>query len=74
MTIASPIAIKEIILQVDASGAPVRLEYVRGRTKWETSPTSRHQITLREIGLSIRVQRCLPPPPPTVSRQAALAN
>ena len=45
--------IEELILQTDASGAPVRLEYVRGRMKWEASPASRHQKTLRRIERSI---------------------
>lgn len=54
MTIAHPLTIEAIILQVDASGAPVRLEYVRGRTKWEASPASRHQITIDRIRASLR--------------------
>jgi len=40
-------------LQTDASGAPVRLEYVRGRMKWEASPASRHQKALRRIERAI---------------------
>ncbi|GAB4123978.1 MAG: Uma2 family endonuclease [Roseiflexaceae bacterium] len=47
------IAIDEMILQIDASGAPVRFEYVRGRMKWEMSPASRHQLTIRQIERSI---------------------
>jgi Uma2 family endonuclease len=46
--------IAEIILQTDAAKAPVRLEYVRGRTKWESSPASRHQKTLQRIERSLR--------------------
>jgi Uma2 family endonuclease len=44
---------EEIILQTDASGAPVRLEYVRGRLKVEASPASRHQKTIDRIRLSL---------------------
>lgn len=43
----------EIILQADASGAPYRLEYVRGRLKVEASPAARHQKTLKRIKASI---------------------
>lgn len=46
--------IAELILRTDASGAPVRLEYVRGRTKWEASPSSRHQKALQRIERSLR--------------------
>ncbi|MGQ9547589.1 MAG: Uma2 family endonuclease [Roseiflexus sp.] len=46
--------IEELILQTDASGAPVRLEYVRGHTHWEASPSSRHQKMLRRIERSVR--------------------
>ncbi|PDV97974.1 Uma2 family endonuclease [Candidatus Chloroploca asiatica] len=46
--------IAEIIAQTDASKAPVRLEYVRGRMKWETSPASRHQKALQRIERSLR--------------------
>lgn len=45
--------IEDLILQTDASGAPVRLEYVRGRLKVEASPASRHQKTARRIERSI---------------------
>lgn len=45
---------EDIILQTDASGAPVRLEYVRGHMKWEASPASRHQMTAKEIEDSLR--------------------
>jgi hypothetical protein len=41
--------IEELILQTDAAGAPVRLEYVRGHLKWEASPASRHHKALRRI-------------------------
>lgn len=51
---ASTMSIEELILQTDASGAPVRLEYVRGRTPWEASPSSRHQKALQRIERSIR--------------------
>jgi Uma2 family endonuclease len=44
----------DIILQTDASGAPVRLEYVRGQARWEVSPASRHQKALQRIERSIR--------------------
>lgn len=43
----------DIILQTDASGAPVRLEYVRGRLKVEASPASRHQKTIDRIRISL---------------------
>lgn len=43
----------DLILQTDASGAPVRLEYVRGRMKWEASPASRHQKTVDRIRISL---------------------
>lgn len=43
----------EIIHQADASGAPYRLEYVRGRLKVEASPASRHQKILKRIEASI---------------------
>jgi hypothetical protein len=46
--------IEELILQTDAVGAPVRLEYVRGHLKWEASPASRHQKTLRRIERAIQ--------------------
>jgi Uma2 family endonuclease len=46
--------IEELILQTDASGAPVRLEYVRGHTRWEASPSSRHQKMLQRIERSVR--------------------
>lgn len=41
--------VEELILRTDASGAPVRLEYVRGRLKAEASPSSRHQRTVDRI-------------------------
>lgn len=44
----------DLILQTDATGAPVRLEYVRGRQKWEASPASRHQKIVRRLERSIR--------------------
>jgi Uma2 family endonuclease len=46
--------IEDMILQTDASGAPVRLEYVRGRMKWEASPASRHQLTAKAIEASLK--------------------
>jgi len=46
--------IEDLILQTDASGAPVRLEYVRGRLKVEASPASRHQMTAKAIESSLR--------------------
>ena len=45
---------EDLILQTDASGAPVRLEYVRGRMKWEASPASRHQKMAKAIEASLR--------------------
>ena len=51
MTITS---IEDVILQTDASGAPVRLEYVRGHMKWEASPASRHQKAAKAIEASLR--------------------
>ena len=42
------------ILEASASGAPYRLEYVRGRLKIEASPASRHQKTARRIERSLR--------------------
>jgi len=53
MAVSQALTVEDIILQTDAFGAPVRLEYVRGRTKWEASPASRHQKALRQIELSI---------------------
>jgi Uma2 family endonuclease len=44
----------DLIAQTDAVKAPVRLEYVRGRTKWEASPASRHQKALQRIERSLR--------------------
>ena len=46
--------IEDVILQTDASGAPIRLEYVRGRFKVEASPASRHQMTAKAIEESLR--------------------
>src|SRR5206468_11551981 len=46
---------EDLILQTDASGAPVRLEYVRGRLKVEASPASRHQKTAKAIEASLRL-------------------
>jgi Uma2 family endonuclease len=51
---STTIDIVEIIAQTDASKAPVRLEYVRGRTKWEASPASRHQKALQRVERSLR--------------------
>jgi Uma2 family endonuclease len=45
---------EDLILQTDASGAPVRLEYVRGRLKVEASPASLHQKTAKAIEASLR--------------------
>lgn len=45
--------IEELIMQTDAAKAPVRLEFVRGRMKWEASPASRHQKAVRRIERSI---------------------
>jgi Uma2 family endonuclease len=46
--------IEDVILQTDAAGAPVRLEYVRGRLKVEASPASRHQMTAKAIEASLQ--------------------
>src|SRR5215212_3704241 len=46
--------IEEMILQTDASGAPIRLEHVRGRLKVEASPALRHQKTAKAIETSLR--------------------
>lgn len=54
MAALTALDIEQLILQTDASGAPVRLEYVRGRQKWEASPASRHQKALQRIERSIR--------------------
>ncbi len=51
------LAVDSFILQTAASGAPVRLEYVRGRMKWEMSPASRHQMMVQRIERSIRPSR-----------------
>jgi Uma2 family endonuclease len=48
------ITTEDLILQTDASGAPVRLEYVRGRLKVEASPASLHQKTAKKIEASLR--------------------
>jgi Uma2 family endonuclease len=50
----STIDIAALIAQTDAAKAPVRLEYVRGRAKWEASPASRHQKALQRIERSLR--------------------
>lgn len=50
---ASTTSIEELIVQTAASGAPVRLEHVRGRLKVEESPASRHQKASRRIERSI---------------------
>lgn len=48
------IAIEELILQTEASGAPVRLEYVREELRWEASPALRHQHTVDAIRATIK--------------------
>jgi Uma2 family endonuclease len=48
------LSVDDMIFQIDASGAPVRFEYVRGRMKWEMSPASRHQMAIRHIERSVR--------------------
>jgi hypothetical protein len=50
----STIDIADLIAQTDAAKAPVRLEYVRGHTKWEASPASRHQKAVQRIERSLR--------------------
>jgi Uma2 family endonuclease len=54
MAVSQALTVEDIILQTDAFGAPVRLEYVRGRTKWEASPASRHQMTVDRIRESLK--------------------
>jgi len=54
MSATATIDIAEIIAWTDAAGAPVRLEYVRGRAKWEASPSSRHQKALQRSERSLR--------------------
>ncbi|MBC8160035.1 MAG: Uma2 family endonuclease [Roseiflexaceae bacterium] len=51
---STAVDMSDIILQADASGAPYRLEHVRGRLKVEASPASRHQMTAKEIEASLR--------------------
>lgn len=53
MSAQSTTTIEDMILQTDASGAPVRLEYVRGAMKWEASPAVRHQKTAKAIESSL---------------------
>lgn len=50
----STMSIEDLILRTDASDALVRLEYVRGRTRWEASPSRRHQKALQRIERSVR--------------------
>jgi len=50
----STLDLAELIALTDAAKAPVRLEYVRGRTKWEASPASRHQKVLQRIERALR--------------------
>lgn len=52
---------EDMILQTDASGAPVRLEYVRGRLKVEASPASRHQKTIDRIRSALKPIRSADP-------------
>lgn len=52
-TQSTTITTEDLILQTDASGAPIRLEYVRGRLKVEASPASRHQMTVDRIRESL---------------------
>lgn len=53
---AATIPVDELIMQMDASGIPVRLEYVRGQVKWEASPASRHQRLVDRIRASLQPQ------------------
>ncbi|MCG8347204.1 MAG: Uma2 family endonuclease [Chloroflexales bacterium] len=53
---SATIAVDDLILQMDASGIPVRMEYVRGRMKWEASPASRHQRLIDRIRATIQPQ------------------
>jgi Uma2 family endonuclease len=46
--------IEDIIVQTDASGAPVRLEYVHGRPHWELSPALTHQRIVDRIRATLR--------------------
>lgn len=54
MTITTATDVEATLLQMDASGAPVRLEWVRGRFKVEASPASRHQLTIDRIRATLR--------------------
>ena len=49
--------IEEIIFQTDASGAPIRLEYVRGHPRWELSPALTHQRIVDRIRATIRPEQ-----------------
>lgn len=53
---STAIAVDELILQMDASGIPVRVEFVRGRVKWEASPASRHQRLIDCIRATLQPQ------------------
>ena len=48
------VPIEDLILQTEALGAPVRLEYVRGELRWEASPALRHQHTVDTIRATIK--------------------
>lgn len=48
------VSIEDLILQTEAVGAPVRLEYVRGELRWEASPALRHQHTIDTIRATIK--------------------
>lgn len=48
------VPIEDLILQTEALGAPVRLEYVRGQLRWEASPALRHQHTVDTIRATIK--------------------
>ena len=51
---AATIAVDDLIMQMDAGGVPVRMEYVRGRLKWEASPASRHQRLVDRIRATLQ--------------------
>ncbi len=50
------IPIEELILQTEASGAPVRLEYVRGELRWEASPPCATSIPLIQFAPPSKLQ------------------
>jgi len=49
--------IEDIIVQTDTSGAPVRLEFVRGHPRWELSPAIHHQRVVDRVRATIQPDR-----------------